>query len=102
MNVQAFYKALARVLSERTDTEIKVKEITDDLYALMRDGHYASIDMSNVGDTVYVRVLIMLNGLDFDKKYDYSFTFYMTEDADDLKAMNECKAILNNLLAEEQ
>ena len=29
MNVQAFYKALARVLSERTDTEIKVKEITE-------------------------------------------------------------------------
>ena len=30
MNVQAFYKALARVLSERTDTEIKVKEIAED------------------------------------------------------------------------
>ena len=29
MDVQAFYKALARVLSERTETEIKVKEITD-------------------------------------------------------------------------
>ena len=29
MNVQAFYKALARVLSERTDAEIKVKEITE-------------------------------------------------------------------------
>ena len=29
MNVQAFYKALAMVLSERTDTEIKVKEITE-------------------------------------------------------------------------
>ena len=29
MNVQAFYTALARVLSERTDTEIKVKEITN-------------------------------------------------------------------------
>ena len=29
MNVQAFYAALARVLSERTDTEIKVKEITE-------------------------------------------------------------------------
>ena len=27
MNVQAFYKALARVLSERTEAEIKVKEI---------------------------------------------------------------------------
>ena len=29
MNVQAFYNALARVLSERTETEIKVKEITE-------------------------------------------------------------------------
>ena len=29
MNVQAFYKALAKVLSERTETEIKVKEIAE-------------------------------------------------------------------------
>ena len=29
MNVQAFYKTLAKVLSERTETEIKVKEITE-------------------------------------------------------------------------
>ena len=29
MNVQAFYTALAMVLSERTETEIKVKEITE-------------------------------------------------------------------------
>ena len=29
MNVQAFYKALARVLSEKTETEIKVKEIAE-------------------------------------------------------------------------
>ena len=29
MNVQAFYKALARVLSERTGTEIKVKEVAE-------------------------------------------------------------------------
>ena len=29
MDVQAFYKALARVLSEKTETEIKVKEITE-------------------------------------------------------------------------
>ena len=29
MNVQAFYSALARVMSERTETEIKVKEITE-------------------------------------------------------------------------
>lgn len=31
MNVQAFYKSLARVLSERTETEIKVKEITENV-----------------------------------------------------------------------
>lgn len=31
MDVQAFYKALARVLSERTETEIKVKEITENV-----------------------------------------------------------------------
>ena len=31
MNVQAFYTALARVLSERTETEIKVKEITENV-----------------------------------------------------------------------
>ena len=29
MNVQAFYSTLSRVLSERTETEIKVKEITE-------------------------------------------------------------------------
>lgn len=31
MDVQAFYKALARVLSERTETEIKVKEIRENV-----------------------------------------------------------------------
>ena len=31
MNVQAFYGTLARVLSERTETEIKVKEITENV-----------------------------------------------------------------------
>ena len=30
MNVQAFYSTRAKVLAERTDTEIKVKEITED------------------------------------------------------------------------
>lgn len=29
MNVQAFYSTLAKVLSERTETEIKVKEIAE-------------------------------------------------------------------------
>ena len=79
-----------------------IQEIIDDIYAVIKEGHYASIDIGSVGDEVYVRVLIMLNGLDFDKEYDYQFAFYMTEDVDDLKAMNECKSILKNLLLEEQ
>lgn len=29
MNVQAFYSTLARIMSERTETEIKVKEIAE-------------------------------------------------------------------------
>ena len=79
-----------------------VQEIIDDLYALMRDGHYASIDIGSVGGDICVRVLIMLGGLDFYKEYDYTFSFYMTEKADDLKAMNDCKSILKNLLSEGQ
>ena len=79
-----------------------IQEITDDLYALMRNGHYASINIGSVSDEVYVKVLIMLNGLDIYKDYDYTFAFYMSERANDLKAMNECKSILKNLLAEEK
>ena len=79
-----------------------IQEIIDDIYAVIKEGHYASIDIGSVGDEVYVKVLIMLNGFDSDQKYDYKFSFHMTEDVDDLKAMNECKSILKNLLAEEQ
>ena len=78
-----------------------IQEITDELYALMRDGHYASIEISNVCKKVCVSILIMLNGLTFDKKYDYEFEFSMTEDIDDLKEMNKCKNTLKNLLAKE-
>ena len=38
MNVQAFYKALARVMSERTETEIKVKEITENEHSINYNG----------------------------------------------------------------
>ena len=79
-----------------------IQEITDDIYAVIKEGHYASIDIGSLGDEVYVKVLIMLNGLDIYKDYDYMFSFYMSERANDLKAMNECKSILKNLLAEEK
>lgn len=39
MDVQAFYKALATVLSEKTQTQIKVKEIK-------QDGRHESINES--------------------------------------------------------
>ena len=76
-----------------------IQEITDDIYGVIKEGHYASIDIGSVGDEVYVKVLIMLNGLDIYKDYDYMFAFYMSERSNDLKTMNECKSILKNLLA---
>ena len=79
-----------------------IQEITDDIYAVIKEGHYASIDIGSVGDEVYVKVLIMLNGLDIYKEYDYTFAFYMSERSDDLKTMNKCKSILKKLLAEEK
>lgn len=78
-----------------------IQEITDDIYAVIKEGHYASIDIGSVGDEVYVRVLIMLNGLDIYKDYDYMFSFYMSERSEDLKAMNDCKSVLKNLLVED-
>lgn len=38
MDVQAFYNALAHVIGERTNTEIKVKEIED---VVRNDNNYA-------------------------------------------------------------
>ena len=78
-----------------------IQEIIDDIYAVIKEGHYASIDIGRVGDEVYVKVLIMLNGLDIYKDYDYMFSFYMSERSNDLKAMNDCKSVLKNLLVED-
>ena len=39
MDVQAFYNALAHVIGERTNTEIRVKEIED---VVRNDRNYAS------------------------------------------------------------
>ena len=79
-----------------------IQEIIDDIYAVIKEGHYASIDIGSVGDEVYVKVLIMLNGLDIYKDYDYTFAFYMSERANDLKAEAEALKNEKQALAERQ
>lgn len=78
-----------------------IQDIMDDVYALMREGHYVSIEMSNYyKDRERMRISIMLGGWDAIKGYDYEFEFYMSDREEDVSSMNKCKSILNNLLAE--
>ena len=86
-----------------------VQEIMDDALALMKEGHYVNVEMSNYsGENIMVRCNIILGGIKVDgglkeptQLYDYSFYFYMSEDADDVKTMDNCKNTLRNLLAED-
>ena len=77
-----------------------VQEIIDDAYALMKEGHYVNVSISNVSEMPLVSVGIMLGGFDVDKKRDYDFDFYMSDDESDVKCMNECKNTIKNLLVE--
>lgn len=77
-----------------------VQDIIDDAYALMKEGHYVSVSISNVSEMTMVRVGIMLGGFDANKERDYNFDFYMSDDEIDVNMMNECKNILKNLLVE--
>ena len=77
-----------------------VQDIIDDAYALMKEGHYVNVSISNVSEMTMVRVGIMLGGFDMNKERDYDFDFYMSDDEIDVKMMNECKNILKNLLVE--
>lgn len=78
-----------------------VQDIMDDVYALMREGHYVSFDISNLCDNSRVEVKIMLDGWKANSLYDYSYEFSMTEDAGDVATMQQCKNTLKNLLVEE-
>ena len=77
-----------------------VQEIVDDAYALMKEGHYVNVSISNVSEMTMVRVGIMLGGFDTNKGRDYDFDFYMSDDEIDVNCMNECKNTLRNLLVE--
>lgn len=78
-----------------------VQEIMDDAYAVMRDGHYVSVSVSNVAKDILVSVNIMLDGFAADKVYSYMIGFYVSDDERDVKEMNKCKTILKSLLVEE-
>ena len=77
-----------------------IQEITDDAYALMRLGHYVNVEMLNLrhDDVAMVNVAIRLGGWDATGSNDYSFRFYMTDNSEDVKIMNECKNSIKNLL----
>ena len=80
-----------------------VQDIMDDAYALMLEGHYANVEMSNITPELKrVSVNIIIGGWGSNKNsFDYSFSFYMSESETDVAAMNECKHTLKSLLEEE-
>ena len=79
-----------------------IQEIMENAYALMREGHYVTMSVSNRVEKLFVSVMIMLDGWNSDGMFDYDYTFYMTDDEEDVRIMNECKSTLNNLLSEEE
>ena len=78
-----------------------VQDILDDAYAVMREGHYVSVSVSNVAEDILVSVNIILGGFDASKEFDYMIGFYVSEDENDISEMGKCKSVLKNLLAEE-
>lgn len=78
-----------------------VQEIIDDAYAVMREGHYVSVSVSNVAKDILVSVNIILGGFDASKEFDYMIGFYVSEDEKDVSEMGKCKSVLKSLLAEE-
>lgn len=79
-----------------------VQEILDDAYAVTKEGNYVSVEMASYDDgRAYVRCLIMLDGFDAGKPYDYCYTFVISDEQKHVDEMNRCKSILKNLLVEE-
>lgn len=79
-----------------------IQEIMENAHALMLEGHYVTVSISNRVEKLFVSVMIMLDGWNSDGMFDYDYMFYMTDDEEDVRIMNECKSTLNNLLSEEE
>ncbi len=78
-----------------------VQEILDDARAVMSLGHYVNVSIGNVGEFPLVTVSIIRDGFVSCASYDYSYTFYMSDEESEVALMNSCKSTLKNLLAEE-
>ena len=77
-----------------------VQEILDDARAVMSVGHYVNVSIANVGALPLVSVNIILDGFVSSASYDYSYTFYMSDDEDEVAIMNDCKKELIKLIDE--
>ena len=79
-----------------------IQDMMDDVYALMREGHYVSFELHNITkNNMRVNIMIMLDGWVAEEAYDYDFEFYISDKEDDVCSMNECKNVLKSLLVEE-
>ena len=78
-----------------------VQEILDDARAVMDVGHYVNVSIGNVGKLPLVTVNIILDGFVSSANYDYSYSFYMSDDESEVALMNSCKSTLKNLLVED-
>lgn len=78
-----------------------VQEIIDDAYAVMQEGHFVDIHFMNIIGEAKLDVEIMLGGWESGKDYDYTFSFYLDDEKENLSSMEKCKNVLKNLLAEE-
>ena len=78
-----------------------VQEILDDARAVMSVGHYVNVSIANVGALPLVSVNIILDGFVSSASYDYSYSFYMSDEESEVALMNSCKSTLKNLLVED-
>ena len=78
-----------------------IQEILDDARAVMSVGHYVNVSISNVGELPLVGVNIILDGFESNTRYDYEYSFYMSDDENEVAIMNSCKSTLKNLLVED-
>ena len=78
-----------------------VQEILDDARAVMDVGHYVNVSIGNVGELPLVTVNIILDGFVSSASYDYSYSFYMSDEESEVALMNSCKNTLKNLLVED-
>ena len=78
-----------------------VQEILEYAKAVMSRGHYINVSIGNVGELPLVTVNIILDGFVSSANYDYSYSFYMSDEESEVALMNSCKSTLKNLLVEE-